>query len=210
MVKTKHDTDLLVAESIEDRKRFKTIVSLLYEVEMDNRLCAAMALGKIARIKPDIIKNRWNRIFYAFDDTMSCWGAAEALGEIGRNMPELRGKILLLLRKFEKDDVSCQGYIWAICRIAQVDMARVKEFLPDIIRFINEKEICLKAQAIWAAGELRIHDALEGLEKCLGDLREVQIYTNNSVETTTIDTLAKESIAKIKEHRAYPYKGVTR
>ncbi len=198
MTGLKEEIDSLALEAIGDKKAFKHVISLLYDMEMEKRLAAAKALGEIARIRPDIIRRRWDRIFYAFDDTMSCWGAAEALGEIGRNMPEIRGKILLLLRKFEKDETSCQGYIWAICRIAQVDMERALEFMPEIVGFINEKDACLKSQAIWASGELRIQDALESIEKNINDMREVKIYTSDSVEKTTISLLARKVLEEIK------------
>ncbi len=195
------EIDHLVASCLDNPKCLKTVVTLLYDLEMSNRLMAAKVLGEIARVRPDLIRKRWQRIFYAFDDTMSCWGAAEALGEIGRNLPDLRGKIILLLKKFEKDDASCQGYIWAITRIAQVDRSKCEQFIPEIIRFINAKDICLKAQAIWSAKELGLPEAVPFVEKNVDDAREVMIYSNNSVVKTTIRSLARETleVLQVKE-----------
>ncbi len=164
---------------------------------MENRLLGAKALGEIARIEPEIIRKRWNRIFYAFDDTMSCWGAAEALGEIGRNLPEMRSRIVLFLRKFEKDEVSCQGFIWAITRIGQVDRERIKDIIPDIVRFLDSRDLCLRAQAIWAAGELKIKEAVDKIRGFLSEREQAWIYENDRATLRNISEIAREAIEKL-------------
>src|SRR5512134_40464 len=94
------------------REQIRDIVAGLYGVDMQKRFEAALALGRLAKDSPEDVMRVWTRIFYAFDDTMSCWGAAEGLGEIARNMPGMRTKILALLRKFADDEASCQGFVW--------------------------------------------------------------------------------------------------
>jgi hypothetical protein len=110
-----------------DRRHIKALVSGLYDGDMGRRIASARALGEISRRDPEYIRKMWPRIFYAFDDTMSCWGAAEGLGEIGRNVPRLRDRIMLLLRKFQRDASSCQGYIWAVTEAA----GNIRRFLGD-------------------------------------------------------------------------------
>ena len=188
----------LVDEALRDHQKIKRIISLLYDQDMEKRLLGAKALGEIARIEPEVIKKRWNRIFYAFDDTMSCWGAAEALGEIGRNLPEMRSRIILFLRKFEKDEVSCQGFIWAVTRIGQVDREKVKDIIPDLMGFLNSKDACMVGQAIWALGELRVQEAIEKIKGFLEDKRETWIYDNSSVRLMSIAGIALEAIYKIQ------------
>lgn len=138
------------------------------------------------------------RIFYAFDDTMSCWGVAEGLGEIARNMPELRGKITLLLSKFQHDESTCQGFVWAICRIGQVDITKIKNFIPGLISLLDSKEVCMLGQAIWALGELEILEVTERIKGFLNDNREIWIYENDSVKRKTIGEIAKEAVKKIE------------
>ncbi len=189
--------DLLVEDALRDHRNLKRIISLLYDTEMENRLLGARALGEIARREPESIKKRWNRIFYAFDDTMSCWGAAEALGEIGRNLPEMRSRILLFLRKFEKDEISCQGFIWAVTRIGQVDREKIEPLIPELIKFLDSEEPCLIGQAIWAMGELRIKKTSDRIRSFLGDSRKTWLYENDSAVIKTLSLIAQEALNKL-------------
>lgn len=198
MVWKHKDLTALVNETISDHKKLKDIISLLYDEDMEQRFVAAKALGEIARIEPDIIKQRWDRIFYAFDDTMSCWGAAEGLGEIGRNIPEMRSKIVLFLRKFQRDECSCQGFIWAICRIGQVDMKMIQDSIPDLINFLESENACIVAQTIWALGELGIKKAAGKIKSFLNDNRETWLYENDSARIRTIGETAADAVRKLQ------------
>jgi hypothetical protein len=186
-----------VNDAVNDKRTFRKIISLLYDSNMENRLFAAQSLGQIARINPELIKKRWPRIFYAFDDTMSCWGVAEGLGEIARNLPELRGKIVIHLNKFKRDAISCQGFIWAICRIGQVDNNIIRDLLPEVMRDLDSKDICLLGQSIWAAGELKIKKTSEKIKTYLNDERETWIYENNSACIKTIGKISEEALKKL-------------
>lgn len=189
--------DQLADDVIRDHRNLKRVISLLYDADMGNRLLGALAIGRIARLSPDIIKKRWNRIFYAFDDTMSCWGAAEALGEIGRNIPEMRSRIVLFLRRFEKDESACQGFIWAICRIGQVGIEHIKDFIPDLISLLKSREPCMAGQAIWTLGELKITEAMDKIKTFLNDNRQIWLYESDSVCIKTIGRIAKEAVEKM-------------
>lgn len=188
---------LTVEDVLRDARNLRRVISLLYDADIRNRLLGALAIGEIAKRSPEIIKKRWNRIFYAFDDTMSCWGAAEALGEIGRNIPEMRSRIVLFLRKFEKDEISCQGFIWAITRIGQVDREKIKDLIPDLIGFLDSKDACMVGQAIWALGELRVSDVVEKIKDFLKDDRETWFYDNETARIARVSEIAREAIEKI-------------
>ncbi len=188
----------LVEEAIRDHGRLRNIISLLYDVDLAQRFCAAKALGEIARRAPELMKQKWERIFRAFDDTMSCWGAAEALGEVARNLPQHRSRIVLFLRGFRKDECSCQGYIWGMCRICQVERERIKDFVPDLEGFLRSSNVCMTGQALWALGELDVRESSEKIEGFLDDERETWIYENDSVCKKTIDRIAEEALKKLK------------
>jgi hypothetical protein len=194
--KSKH-ISLVNNKTTSDQEKLRNIISDLYDIDMNCRFTAAKALGEFARNKPEFIKRVWPRIFYSFDDTMSCWGAAEGLGEIARNLPELRGKMILLLKKFQNDDVSCQGFIWATCRICQVERDSIINFIPDLMRILDSKDICRVGQAIWAIGELRTVEAAEKLKGFLHDNRKVWIYENDAAREKTIAEISEEALRKI-------------
>jgi hypothetical protein len=188
----------LVEGALKDHRRLRNIVSLLYDEDMARRFTAAKALGEVARRDPELMKQRWERIFRAFDDTMSCWGAAEALGEVARNLPEHRRKIVMFLRVFRKDECSCQGYIWGMCRICQVDGSMTRDFMPELAAFLESANVCMAGQAIWAAGELRMKDAEEKLKGFLDDTRETWIFENESVSRRKIREIAEEALKKLR------------
>lgn len=142
--------------------------------------------------------------FYAFDDTMSCWGAAEALGEIGRNLPEMRSKIVLFLRKFERDECSCQGFIWAVTRIGQVDRDKVEGIIPDLMSFLNSENVCIIGQSIWALGELGIKEASERIKDFLNDNRATWVYDNDTARRRTITEIAQEAVEKLWQSSGHP------
>ncbi len=190
--------DSLIREAVQDPRKIKGIISSLYDEDMEQRFAAAKALGEIARIMPDQISRKWRRIFEAFDDTMSCWGIAEAMGEIARNIPELRGKISLRLRKFQRDECTCQGYLWAVCRIGQVEMEKVRDWIPDLLSALDSKNVCIVGQAIWALGELGIGEGREKIRDFLSDSRETWLYENDSVLVKKIGTIATEALAKLE------------
>ncbi|MFO0754016.1 MAG: hypothetical protein U0411_11930 [Thermodesulfovibrionales bacterium] len=191
--------DALVQEAIQDPRKINGIISSLYDEDMEQRFVAAKALGELARIMPDRVSRKWRRIFEAFDDTMSCWGIAEAMGEIARNIPGLRGRISLRLRKFQRDECTCQGYLWAVCRIGQVDMEKVRDWVPDLVSALESKNVCIVGQAVWALGELGIGQGRERIRALLGDARETWLYENDAVLVKKVGTIAAEALAKLEE-----------
>lgn len=201
MKRKQEDLSLLVDEVVKDNKKLRNVISLLYDSDMEKRFLGAKALGEIAKIRPELIKHRWGRIFYAFDDTMSCWGVAEGLGEIARNIPKLRGKIVLLLRKFQKDESSLQGFIWAMCRIGQVEKNKIRNFIPELISLLDSKDVYLLGQTIWALGELKISGITERIKDLLEDNRQTRIFENNSVRSKSIREIAEEAMEKLKKGR---------
>lgn len=188
----------LVEEALKDHGKLRNIVSLLYHEDMAERLRAALALGEITRRDPELMQQRWQRIFRAFDDTMSCWGVAEALAEIARNMPkEHRGKLVNFLRGFKRDDCSCQGYIWGMCRICKIEGGRVNDFVPELEAFLDSQNICMRAQALWALGELVRKESAERIRTFLKDVNEVWIFEDGSVSRKSIGTIAGEALKKM-------------
>lgn len=191
------DLASIVDEAIKDRTKLRSLISLLYDSDLERRFTAARALGEIARIKPELINQIWRRISSAFDDTMSCWGVAEGLGEIARNQPEFRGRIVSLLKVLMRDDACCQGCIWAIGRIGQIDKERIEDFIPDLIGLLGSPDACNLGQAIWALGELKIGDVKDRIKALIYDDRQTWVFENEAVSLKTIGDVAKEAIEKL-------------
>ncbi|MDD1749696.1 MAG: hypothetical protein LUO89_07450 [Methanothrix sp.] len=184
-------------ESAKESVRVRELIAGLYSPDMEKRFEAARKLGRLARDDSEAVIRVWSRIFHAFDDTMSCWGVAEALGEIARNLPGHRSKILALLRKFSSDEASCQGFVWAVCRIGQVDRQLVEDFIPDLMRSLDSGAACMAGQTIWAIGELGVSEAAGKVAAFIDDQRETWVYENDAVRKKTLDTIARETLKKI-------------
>ncbi len=184
------------------RDHIRDIVAGLYGIDMQKRFEAAISLGRLAKDSPDEVMRLWTRIFYAFDDTMSCWGAAEGLGEIARNVPGVRTKILALLRKFAADGASCQGFVWAVCRIGQVDRQLIEDIIPDLERASASPAACMVGQSLWALGELGISGSEDKMRALLGDTRETWLYENDGVRKKTLAEIAGEALKKLGRHGA--------
>jgi HEAT repeat protein len=198
MIEEPLDINELVEQALQDHGKIRKIVALLYDEDMVRRFAAAKALGEIARREPELMERRWMRIFKSFDDTMSCWGVAEALGEIAMNMPQHRGKITLFLKGFRRDDCSCLGYIWSMCRICQVEKEAIHEFVPVLEEFLQSRNICIRGQTLWALGELRIQNAAGRIKNFLSDEGETWFYENDAVRKDKIKTIAEEALKKIE------------
>ena len=198
MSETPKDITELVNGVIRDHSKLRSVISLLYDEDMSRRFMAAKVLGEIARQEPELMKQRWERIFRAFDDTMSCWGAAEALGEIGRNLLQHRRKIVLFLRGFRRDECSCQGYIWGMCRICQVEPAATEDFMQELEGCLDSGNVCMTGQALWALGELRMTGAAERMRGFLNDKRETWIFENEQISMKSIGGIAGEALRKME------------
>ncbi len=193
------DAGRLAFEAIEHPAKIRQIIALLYNDDLERRFVAVKALGEIARCAPELMKQRWERIFHSFDDTMSCWGAAEAVGEIARNMPpESRTRIVQFLRNFRRDDCSCMGYLWGMCRICQVDQRWCSEFILELMQFLSSVNICIRGQALWALGELKVREAAGRMRGCLGDEGETWYYENETVCRKSIKAIAGDALKKLE------------
>ncbi len=147
------------------------------------------------------MRQRWERIFRSFDDTMSCWGVAEALSEIARNLPKQhRGKLVLVLRGLRRDDCSCQGYLWGMCRICIIDSDRRKDFVTELEEFLDSQNLCMRGQALWALGELKAANAAVRIREFLKDTAEVWIFENESAVKKTIGTIAGDALEKMRDN----------
>ncbi len=191
------DINMLADEAIKDHGKMRNIVKLLYDEDLMRRFTAAKALGEIAKREPELMQRRWERIFRSFDDTMSCWGAAEALGEIARNLPAYRGRIAIFMKVFKKDDCGCQGYIWGMCRICQVERDKTGEFVQELEAFLNSSNACIRGQALWALGELRVKGMVERMKYFLEDEGETWYYDNEAVNRGEIKTIAADALRKM-------------
>jgi HEAT repeat protein len=105
---------------------------------------------------------------------------------------------MLFLKNFRRDDCSCLGYIWGMCRICQIDRNEIQNFAPELEKFLHSLNICIRGQALWALGELGIKDAAGSIKNFLSDEGETWFYENEAACRGTIREIAEEALEKLK------------
>jgi hypothetical protein len=108
---------------------------------------------------------------------------------------------MLFLKGFRRDDCTCLGYIWGMCRICQIDREEVQNFVPELHQFLRSSNICIRGQALWALGELGIKDAAAGIKNFLSDQGETWFYENEAVCMGKICVIAEEALEKLKREQ---------
>jgi HEAT repeat protein len=82
-------------------------------------------------------------------------------------------------------------------RICQVDRNWIPEFVSELQEFLTSSNICIRGQALWALGELRIKGAAGSMKEFLRDEGETWYYENEEVRKKQIRTIAEEALGKL-------------
>jgi predicted metal-dependent peptidase len=85
-----------------------------------------------------------------------------------------------------------------MCRICQVERNRIKDFTKELEDFLNSSNICIRGQALWALGELRIKEVAARMKDFLLDEGETWYYENEVVQRKSIRTIAEEALRKLE------------
>ncbi len=83
-----------------------------------------------------------------------------------------------------------------MCRICQIDQRWISEFASELEEFLSSANICIRGQALWALGELRIKEAAGSMNNFLHDEGETWYYENEAVCRKKINAIAGEALKK--------------
>jgi hypothetical protein len=160
---------------------------------------ALEGLGHVAGSHPDQVKNLINRLLYLLneDSGSTGWGAASALGEIGRHQVALVQEIIPMFIGFVEDPFSREPMLWGIGRMGEVHPELLQEVLPEIVPFLTNPEPRLRALAAWALGKARYRPAAAAIEALQNDDQPVQLYDRGHLLETTVGRLAREALADL-------------
>jgi hypothetical protein len=160
---------------------------------------ALEGLGHVAGSHPDQIKKLINRLLYLLneDSGSTGWGAASALGEIGRHQVALVQEIIPMFIGFVEDPFSREPMLWGIGRMGEAHPELLQEVLPEIVPFLTNSESQLRGLAAWALGKARYQPAAAALEALQPDPQPVQLYDRGHLLETTVGRLAREALADL-------------
>ena len=129
---------------------------------------ALEGLGRVAGAQAGQVRNLITRLLWLLNEDSGSfgWGAAAALGEIGRGNLALVQEIIPMFCGFLEEEFSRAPMLWGIGRLAEVHPDRLNEVLPRIVQFLTSPEPQVRALTAWAlgkAGYCEAEGALRGL-----------------------------------------------
>ena len=160
---------------------------------------ALEGLGRVAGSHPEQVGKLVNRLLYLLneDSGSNGWGAAAALGEIGRNQIALVKDIIPMFVGILEEPFSQEAMLWGAGRLAEVQPELLHEVLPEIVPFLTNPDPQKRALAAWGLGKARYRPAAAELQALTGDERPVQLYDRGRLIDTTVGQLAREALASL-------------
>jgi len=157
---------------------------------------ALEGLGLVAGSHPEQVHKLINRLLYLLneDSGSNGWGAAAALGEIGRHRIALVQEIIPMFVGFLEEPFSQEPMLWGVGRLAEVHPELLHEVLPDIVPFLTSAEPQLRALAAWGLGKARYRPASDAIMALTGDEHPVQLYDRGHLLETTVGQAAREAL----------------
>lgn len=157
---------------------------------------ALEGLGLVAGSHPEQVHKLINRLLYLLneDSGSNGWGAAAALGEIGRHRVALVKEIIPMFVGFLEEPFSREPMLWGVGRLAEVHPELLQEVLPEIVPFLTNPEPQIRALAAWVFGKARYRPAAGDIQALTGDEHPVQLYDRGTLLQTTVGQAAREAL----------------
>jgi hypothetical protein len=158
---------------------------------------ALEGLGYVAGSHPEQVGKLINRLLYLLneDSGSNGWGAAAALGEIGRHQVSLVQEIIPMFVGFLEEPFSQEPMLWGVGRMAEAQAQLLEEVLPRVVPFLKSSQPQLRALAAWSLGKGRYQPAAEAISALTGDDEPVEIYDRGRMIQTTVGQVAREALA---------------
>ena len=157
---------------------------------------ALEGLGLVAGSQPEQVHKLINRLLYLLNEDSGSvgWGAAAALGEIGRNRVALVQDIIPMFVGFLEESFSREPMLWGVGRMAEVHPELLHEVLPEIVPFLTNTEPQLRALAAWGLGKAGYRPAADAIRALTGDQSPVELYDQGRLLATTVAQVAQEAL----------------
>lgn len=160
---------------------------------------ALEGMGHVAGSHPEQVQKLITRLLYLLneDSGSNGWGAAAALGEIGRHQISLVKDIISMFIGFLEEPFSQEPMIWGVGRLAEVHPELLEEVLPIIVPFLTNPKPQLRGLAVWCLGKARYCSASDAIQTLQGDDQPIQLYDHGRLYQTTVGQVAREALANL-------------
>lgn len=184
-----------------DHRVGEMLLQFLYDPQDLLHWRALEGLGHVAGAQPGQVQKLISRLLWLLNEDSGSfgWGAAAALGEIGRGNISLVKDIISMFCGYLEEDFSRAPMLWGVGRLAEVSPPdRLKEVMPMIVTFLTSSEAQVRALAAWALGKAGYCQAAAGLRDLLSDERPVAIYDRGELRQTTVAQAGREALAVLE------------
>ncbi|MBF0473741.1 MAG: HEAT repeat domain-containing protein, partial [Nitrospirae bacterium] len=161
---------------------------------------AGRIIGIIARAHYDEARGQVRRIFWNTSDESGtiCWSAAEILGEVIRENPapfeDVIHLIVGLTEEDSPDNIFRAGGLYAIGRIGEVHREYIPKDAVDLIyEYLEDKHAEVCANAIIAAGRLKLKVDIRILDRLKNRTEKVLIYNEDTLKFLSINEIVENA-----------------
>ncbi len=137
------------------------------------------------------------------------WGVTEAMAEIMARHETLAREYVQVLVSYMREDGNFleyeplqRGLIWGIARLAQVERELLLAHHAGhyLLPYLESDDAAVRGLAAWALGLLRTREAGTKLEALQEDHKEVRLYLDQELVTSSVGDLAGQALGEIRGH----------
>lgn len=157
---------------------------------------ALEGLGHVAAVHPDQVKKVIGRLLWLLNEDSASvgWGAAAALGEIGRHNLAVIQDIIPMFCGYLEEEFSRAPMLWGVGRLAETHPEALTEVAPYVLPCLEDADPQVRALAAWCAGKLHLTPAREALMLLSKDTSGFRLYDQGHFRETTVGELAREAL----------------
>lgn len=158
-------------------------------------------IGRLAAAQPERVRPLVTRLLWTLNDESGGigWTSAPALGEIGRNAPELLRQAVRVVVHDLEDPILLHGVIWAIGRLAAAYPGETREVVPELLPHLKALASDLRGQTAWTVGEIGDRRAMTPLRELTCDRATARLYVSDELVTREVRAWAEEALAKLEQ-----------
>jgi HEAT repeat protein len=185
----------------QDAKTAATLLQFLYDPHDLLQWRAIEGLGHVAAAYPQQVQKLIGRLLWLLNEDSGSfgWGAAAALGEIGRGNITVVEEVISMFYGYLEEEFSRESMLWGVGRLAEVHPDRLLEVMPLVAELLTQDDPQIRGLAAWCLGKTKFRTAAPALMELLGDERPVWLYNGGDFRHTTVALMAREALASLDE-----------